>query len=134
MGVRDRVRLGVTACRAGPRRDVAAAWLRGEGFEAESLDGGNLAWKWAGLPITGGIVHPKPELSHNEMQALHNEFLEIALAVQERFGADGDPSEEDIRAFLKERMIKEGKTPEEADATLAAVTPPTAIPDEMGGD
>ena len=85
-----------------------------------------LSWKWAALPITGPIAEPdpKPELASDEMQKLHNDFLEIALAVQERFGVGVQPSEEEIRGFLRERMISEGKTPEEADAFLA----------EMGGD
>jgi hypothetical protein len=81
-----------------------------------------LSWKWAGLPITGRIV--EPDAGPVEMQRLHHEFIEIALAIQERFGADAQPSEEQIRGFLRERMISEGKTPEEADAFLAG----------MGGD
>jgi rhodanese-related sulfurtransferase len=126
VGEIDRSRPVVTVCRAGTRSAEAAEWLRGEGFDAESLDGGMLAWKWAGLPITGRIAEPepRPELSSPDMQRLHHEFLEIALAVQARFGVDVQPSEEEIRAFLRERMIDEGKTPEEADAFLA----------EMGGD
>jgi rhodanese-related sulfurtransferase len=122
----DRSRPVVTVCRAGTRSDEAAEWLRGQGFDAQSLDGGMLAWKWAGLPLSGTIVEPdpKPELASEEMQAFHHEFIEIALAVQERFGVGVQPTEEQIRDFLRERMIGEGKTPEEADAFLA----------EMGGD
>jgi len=118
-GELDRTRRVVTVCRAGTRSDDAAEWLRSQGFDAESLDGGMLAWKWAGLAITGGIVQPKPELDFDQMQALHNDFLEIALAVQERFGVDAEPTEEEIRGFLRERMISEGKTPEEADRFLS---------------
>jgi rhodanese-related sulfurtransferase len=122
----DRDRPVVTVCRAGTRSDDAAEWLRGQGFDAQSLDGGMLAWKWAGLPITGRIVEPdpKPELDSDEMQYIHHQFIEIALAVQERFGVGVQPSEEEIRGFLRERMISEGRSPEEADAFLA----------EMGGD
>jgi rhodanese-related sulfurtransferase len=121
----DRSRPVVTVCRAGTRSDDAAEWLRGQGFDAASLEGGLLAWKWAGLPLTGPIVEPepRPELASPEMQAVHNEFLEIALAVQERFGVGVEPSEEEITGFLRERLIGEGRTPEEADAFLA----------EMGG-
>ena len=117
----DRTRPVVTVCRAGSRSAEAAEWLRGQGFDAQSLDGGMLAWKWAALPITGPIAEPdpKPELDSPEMQKLHNEFLEIALAVQERFGVGVQPSEEEIKGFLRERMISEGKTPEEADTFLA---------------
>ncbi len=122
----NRDRPVVAVCRAGTRSGEAAEWLRGQGFDAQSLDGGMLSWKWAGLPITGGIAQPppKPELSSPDMQKLHNDFLEIALAVQERFGVGAQPSEEEIRDFLRERMINEGRTPEEADAFLA----------EMGGE
>src|SRR5687767_8423780 len=98
LGELDRNRPVVTVCRAGTRSDDAAEWLRGQGFEAENLDGGMLAWKWAGLPISGRIVEPdpKPELDSEEMQQVHHQFLEIALAVQERFGVGVQPSEEEI--------------------------------------
>ena len=117
----DRSRPVVTVCRAGTRSAEAAEWLRGQGFDAESLDGGMLAWKWAGLPLSGRIVEPepRPEQASPEMQALHNDFLEIALAIQERFGVGAEPSEAEVKAFLRERMINEGRTPEEADAVLA---------------
>ncbi len=122
----DRSRPVITVCRAGTRSDDAAEWLRGQGFDAQNLDGGMLAWKWAGLPITGRITEPDPkaELNSEEIQYIHNQLVEIALAVQERFGEGVQPSEEEIRGFLRERMISEGKSPEEADAFLA----------EMGGD
>ncbi len=128
VGELDRTRRVVTVCRAGTRSDDAAEWLRAQGFDAESIEGGMLAWKWAGLAITGGIVQPKPELSDEQMQALHSEFLEIAQAVQERFGADAEPTEVEIRGFLRDRMIREGKTPEEADTFLSEMG------SEMGTD
>ena len=117
----DRNRPVVTVCRAGTRSDDAAEWLRGQGFDAQNLDGGMLAWKWAGLPITGKIVEPdpKPELDSDEMQYIHHQFIEIALAVQERFGVGVQPSEEEILGFLRERLMSEGRTAEEADAFLA---------------
>ncbi|HEX2046318.1 MAG TPA: rhodanese-like domain-containing protein [Acidimicrobiales bacterium] len=121
VGELDRARPVVTVCRAGTRSDEAAQWLRGQGFDAENLDGGMLAWKWAGLPITGPIVEPEPnpDLSSDEMQRLHNDFLSLALDVQERFGVGVEPSEEELRGFLRERLINEGRTPEEADTFLA---------------
>ena len=121
VGELDRDRPVVTVCRAGTRSDDAAEWLRGQGFDAQSVDGGMLAWKWAGLPITGKIVEPdpKPELDSDEMQYIHHQFIEIALAVQERFGVGVQPSEEEILGFLRERLMSEGRTAEEADAFLA---------------
>jgi rhodanese-related sulfurtransferase len=117
----DRGRAVVTVCRAGTRSEEAAEFLRGQGFDAQSLDGGMLAWKWAGLPISGSIAEPAPrtEMDSDEMQAIHHQFIEIALAVQERFGVGVQPTEEQIREFLRERMISEGKSPEEADEFLA---------------
>ena len=121
----DRGRPVVTVCRAGTRSGDAAEWLRGQGFDAENLDGGMLAWKWAGLPITGAIREPdrRPDLDSPDMQAIHDEFIEVALAMQERFGVGVQPSEEELREFLRDRLINEGRTPEEADAFLAELGP-----------
>lgn len=119
VGELDPSRPVVTVCRAGTRSAEAAEWLRTLGFDAQNLDGGMLAWKWAGLPLTGAIV--EPALSDPQMQALHDDFVEIAFAVQERFGVGAEPSEEEILGFLRERMISEGKSPEEADAFLAGL-------------
>jgi rhodanese-related sulfurtransferase len=119
----DRARPIVTVCRAGARSDDAAEWLRGQGFDAQNLDGGMLAWKWAGLPITGPIAEPPPPpdmegMSSQEMQQFSQDFIELALAAQERFGAGVEPSEDEMRAFLRERLIGEGRSPEDADAFL----------------
>lgn len=111
----------ITVCRAGTRADEAAELLRGEELNAQSLDGGLLAWKWAGLPLTGPIIEPRPraDLAVPGMQELHDELIEVALAVQARFGADVEPTPEQLHEFFRDRLISEGKTPEEADAVLA---------------
>jgi rhodanese-related sulfurtransferase len=44
-------RLVVAVCRSGSRSDRAAKGLRGNGLEAENLDGGVTAWSRAGLPL-----------------------------------------------------------------------------------
>jgi 3-mercaptopyruvate sulfurtransferase SseA len=120
LGELDRTRPVVTVCRAGTRSAEAAEMLRGEGFDAESLDGGLLAWKWAGLPLTGPIVEPTPaEPPSSDVQALHDDLIEMALAIQARFGADVEPTEEQLREFFRDRLLSEGKTPEEAEAFLA---------------
>lgn len=122
LGELDRSRPVVTICRAGSRSGDAAGWLRSRGIDADNLDGGMLAWKWAGLPITAPIAEPGPE-SEQEMQGLHDEFLEVALAMQERFGVGVEPSEDQIREFLRDRLVRQGKTPEEAEAFLAELGP-----------
>jgi hypothetical protein len=38
-------------------------------------------------------------------------------AVEERFG-DREPSEAEMRAFLRERLVAEGRSPEDADRFL----------------
>ncbi len=47
----------VVVCRSGSRSNYAAAMLRQVGIEAANLEGGLLAWKVGGLPVTPpGIV------------------------------------------------------------------------------
>ncbi len=119
MGELDRSRPVVTVCRAGTRGDDAAEWLRGQGFDAQSLDGGLLSWKWAGLALTGPIAEPRP--SEDDATAgvnLHDELLAVMSGIQERFG-EREPTEEELRQFLRERLVAEGRTPEEADTFLA---------------
>ncbi|MDP9071967.1 MAG: CBS domain-containing protein [Actinomycetota bacterium] len=66
----------------------------------------------------------------SEMQRLEREFLDTALAVQEHFG-DRQPSEAEIGSFLRDRLISEGKSPEEADELMAAMD---EEPNGSGGD
>ena len=71
-----------------------------------------------------GVVKPAstPGSPPSEMQQLQSTFLEIAHAVEEHF--DGDPSEEEVRSFLHDRLVAEGRTPEEAEAYLSAMDEP----------
>lgn len=61
---------------------------------------------------------PPPDDRPPELVRLQDEMLGLIFAVGERFG-DREPSEDELRAFLREHMIAEGRTPEEADAVLA---------------
>ena len=56
---------------------------------------------------------------------LERDLLETVQAVPDHFG-DSAPSEDDIRSFLRERLVAEGKSPEEADRFL------TAMADDQG--
>ncbi len=49
--------------------------------------------------------------------AFDRELTQVMAAVEERFG-DREPSEAELRTFLHERLVAEGKSPEEADAFL----------------
>ncbi len=121
----DRSRPVVTVCRSGNRSADAARTLQAEGFDAQNLDGGMLAWDEAGLALVasdgsrGRVAEPEPPADDgdDEQQRFHAEFMSLTLEVQEHFG-DRQPSEEDVRAFLRERLIAEGKTPDEADELL----------------
>ncbi len=134
----DRRRPLVTVCRSGNRSGRAAEFLRDEGFHAENLEGGMEAWAEHGFPVTrpdgepGSVVDPEPPPDDRppEHQRVQSEFLGLIFEVQEHFG-DRQPSEEDVRAFLRERLIAEGKTPEEADEFLANMSDDEA-PDGAG--
>jgi CBS domain-containing protein len=70
-----------------------------------------------------GVVEarPAPESSpDSEMDQLQATFLEIAHAVEEHFEGE-DPSEHEVRSFLHQRLVTEGRTSEEAEAYLAAI-------------
>jgi hypothetical protein len=53
-----------------------------------------------------------------DMQALEKEFLETIFAVEEHFG-DHQPTEEELRSFLRDRLLDEGRSPEEADEIMS---------------
>ena len=116
----------VTVCRTGERSARAAEQLRAEGLQAENLDGGMLAWAAAGLLITTGegrpgtVVEPRPPADDRpvEHQRLQSELLSVLLDLQEHFG-EREPSDEEVRTFLRQRLINEGRSPEEADEFLA---------------
>jgi rhodanese-related sulfurtransferase len=128
----DRGRPVVTVCRTGSRSGAAAAELRDEGFAAENLDGGLEAWAGAGLPLVtadgqpGTVVEPEPPpddrpIEHQRIQA---EMMSVLLDLQDRFG-DREPSDEEVREFLRQRLIDEGRTPEEADQFMAGIDEPS---------
>ncbi len=129
----DRSRPVVTVCRSGSRSAEAAKDLASEGFEVQNLEGGMEGWVSEGLPVftddgePGTVAEPEPPVDDRpeEMQQLQADFLEVIFAVKEHFG-DREPSEEEIRGFLRQRMIDQGKSADQADKFLATMdTGPT---------
>ena len=55
-------------------------------------------------------------------EEMESELMAVLGAVQEHFG-DREPSEDELHAFLRQRLVDEGHSPEEADRFLT----------EMGG-
>jgi CBS domain-containing protein len=51
---------------------------------------------------------------------LERDLLETIEAVAEHFG-DHDPTEEEIRGYLRDRLVAEGRSPDEADRFLTAI-------------
>ncbi len=47
-------------------------------------------------------------------KVLHDTLLELSSEVKAHFG-DREPTEDEVQAFLKERLIGQGKSPEEAE-------------------
>jgi rhodanese-related sulfurtransferase len=125
----DRARPVVTVCRSGSRSSDAARVLAAEGFSAENLDGGMLAWEEAGHAVVASDGSPgrvaETDVGRDDAaegyQRLQADFISLSLEVQEHFG-DHEPSEEEIRAYLRERLLSEGHNPEEADEVMARVT------------
>lgn len=122
----DRGRPVVTVCKSGSRSERAATFLREEGFDAENLDGGMEAWDAAGLAYragdggTGSVAEPEPPPDErpSEMIELQDGFMDVLFAARDHFG-DHEPSDEEMRGFLRNRLISEGKSAEEADDFLA---------------
>ncbi len=127
----DRERPVVTVCRTGSRSGAAAAELRAEGFQAENLDGGLEAWADAGLLLvtasgqTGTVVEPEapPDDRPIEHQRIQSEMMSVLLDLRDRFG-DREPSDDEVREFLRQRLIDEGRSPEEADRFMAGIDDP----------
>jgi rhodanese-related sulfurtransferase len=113
----------VAVCRSGNRSARAMELLRGKGFQAASLDGGMAQWAATGLPIVtpdgpGSVAESAPpEYLPPDLAAGRDSLLEVAYALQDRFG-DREPTDEEARAFMLEWLMGKGRTPEQAAALL----------------
>lgn len=54
---------------------------------------------------------------HGEMGQYEKELGEVMAGIEERFG-DREPSEDELRTFLRDRLVAEGRSPEDADRFL----------------
>ena len=68
---------------------------------------------WGGSDGEGHDHGSAPDVAR-----LEKEFMETIEAAQEHFG-DREPSEDELRGFLRDRLVSEGRTPEDADRFLA---------------
>ena len=64
-----------------------------------------------------GVVDPS---RIHRMHEVEHDVRELADDVAERFG-DREPSKDELHAFLRERLLGQGRSPEEADRVLAEI-------------
>ncbi len=69
-----------------------------------------------GLATVEGEAHDHDHDDDN-MEAFEKELTEVMAAVEERFG-DREPTEAELRSFLRDRLVAEGRSPEDADRFL----------------
>lgn len=62
-------------------------------------------------------VEHEHDHDHGGMEAFEKELTEVMAAVEERFG-DREPTEGELRSFLRDRLVAEGRSPEDADRFL----------------
>ena len=74
-----------------------------------------------------GVVEPRDEGAHgdDDGDGVAAAVVETAEAVQEHFG-DRQPSEEEVAEFLRNRLVAEGRSPEEADRILQGADDPAS--------
>lgn len=126
LGEVDPGRPVVAVCRTGNRSARAAELLRERGFDARNLDGGMMAWAAGGLPFTtpdgraGEVVDSEPppagDLGIN-FKVFHDTLIDVTLALEERFG-DREPTDEEVREFMRQRLLSEGRSPAEVERLL----------------
>lgn len=113
----------VAVCRTGPRSERAVGILQARGFAAVHLVGGVSAWRKHGHPLVdaagnpGSVEGDDDEPMSPELEEFQNDFVEISLALQERFGGR-EPSEEESRAFMREWLEGKGTPAEEIERIL----------------
>lgn len=124
MGDLPKDRPVVTVCRTGPRSERAAQTLREAGYSADFLVGGVTAWVAGGQALVDGagnpgwVEDPNAETTEPELEAFQTNFLEIAMALDEKFGGR-ESTDEESKAFMREWLEGKGTPPEEIDRILS---------------
>lgn len=116
----------MTVCRTGPRSEKAAKRLQEAGYSADFLAGGVNAWAAGGQALiddTGNAGRAEDpdagaEPMEPELEALQTNFLEIAMALNERFG-DRQPTDQESKEFMREWLEGKGTPPEEIERILS---------------
>lgn len=101
-----------------PSVTVAALAEAGGGSRLVTTSAGRLL----GLATVEGEAHDhdhEHEHEHDDggMEAFEKELTDVMAAVEERFG-DRDPTEAELRSFLRDRLVAEGRSAEDADRFL----------------
>ena len=91
-----------------PSVTVAAAAEGGGGRQLVTTSDGRLV---------GQAFVEAHDHDHVDEEAFDRELTSVMAAVEERFG-DREPSETELRAFLRERLVAEGRSAEDADRFL----------------
>ncbi len=124
MGDLPKDRPVVTVCRTGPRSERAAKTLQEAGYSANFLAGGVTAWAAGGHELVdvegnpGSVEDPNADRMEPELEALQTNFLEIAMALNERFG-DREPTDQESKEFMREWLEGKGTPPEEIERILS---------------
>ena len=116
----DKSRPVIAVCHLGHRSGRVAKFLSSHGYQADTLEGGMKAWEGAGLPVSGKAPSPWAAPQPDQASAqdeMAQTIMEVAFAVQERFG-DREPTDEESRQFMTEWLVARGRTPEEAEQLL----------------
>ncbi|HUR23295.1 MAG TPA: hypothetical protein VMZ73_05425, partial [Acidimicrobiales bacterium] len=99
-----------------PSVTVAALAEAGGGSRLVTTSSGRLL----GRATVEGEAHDHDhdhDHDHEGLVAFEKELTEVMAAVEERFG-DKEPSELELRSFLHDRLVAEGRSPEDADRFL----------------
>ncbi|HEX2054227.1 MAG TPA: rhodanese-like domain-containing protein [Actinomycetota bacterium] len=124
----DRERPVVTYCRTGPRSERGAQTLKAAGLQADYLRGGVTAWHRSGRNLVDhdggpgsveGMPSEEPVRGSNpELESFQDDFLAIAMALNERFGGR-EPTDEEAKSFMREWLQDKGTPPEEIERILS---------------